>query len=808
MTDDFKTGGGMDALRGLGADNDKDPLVDRELGDYRVLRLIAEGGMGRVYLAERRDGSFERQVALKVAVGGAHSKLLRERFQTEQGVLASLNHPSIAQLYDAQISDEGWPYFVMEYVDGGPITDYCAERALSVRERIRLLIDVVDAVAFAHTRLIVHRDIKPSNVLVNAEGRPKLLDFGIAKLLESDADLTQATPMTPRYASPEQLLHEPITTAVDTYQLGLLTYEVLTGESLNADTTLTQAIDRARQKQAVEISSAARSELPGEVIRIIEHCLRADADDRYRDAGALRDDLNAYLDGYPVKAVGQSAAYRLKKAVRRNWLPVAMTALIIVGTTGALIQSTIQRNRLEATQATLEKVTEFQQDMLLSVDASEMGSGLADDIGAKLLDELGEAPESELHARVVRALDEVNFTDVSRESIDSNILAKAVATIDESFQDDPLVASELRVVVSEIYRSLGMLDRSEPLKERVVADLETELGPEHPETLAAMQKLGALYFEQGRYEESAALLERAYRAFLKANGPDDQDTVALQGDYGNLLIDLNRWDEAEAILVDALERSRRVYGATHWSTATVVTNLGYLYYIQGRYEDVVPLYEEALEIEKANYGAESPQAFVSASNLGVAYEEVGRIADAEKLYRETLAAQRRVQGDTHPATLRTMNNLAMNLKQQEQFEEAAAILRAAADNHAKALGAEHPNSIVFLSNYALTLNDLGRPDEAEPIFAELVERARAVLPPDHEITGVLLTRYGRTLGLQGDFEAAEVAMLEARRILVDVIGIEGARKNEYVQQLADLYEAWGRPEAKQAVLDEMVPEAD
>ncbi|NNC65688.1 MAG: serine/threonine protein kinase [Gammaproteobacteria bacterium] len=804
MTDDFKTGGGLDALQGLSAGDRDDPVISKELGDYRVLRLIAEGGMGRVYLAERTDGSFERKVALKLAASSAYSNQLRARFQTEQGVLASLNHPSIAQLYDARVSDEGWPYFVMEYVDGGPITDFCEANSLSVRQRIRLLIDVVDAVAFAHARLIVHRDIKPSNVLVSADGRPKLLDFGIAKLLEDEASkLTQAAPMTPRYASPEQLLHQPITTAVDTYQLGLLAYEVLTGETLNAETTLAEAVDRARNNQAIEVSASVRQILPREVIRIIEHCLRADAADRYRDAGALRDDLQAYLDGYPVRAVGQSATYRLSKALRRNWLPATMTAVIILGTTAALVQSTIQRNRLETTQATLEKVTEFQQNMLLSIDTAAMGDGISEDLTGRLLEALAEPGERQMRGRVASALDAVNFTDIARQSIDRNILAEAVATIDESFEDDVIVASALRDVVSEVHEALGMLDKSLPLRERVAADLDAALGPEADETIAAQQMLATIYFYIGMYEKSSALFKQTYDLLLETRGPDHKDTIALYQDYGNSLIDLNELDEAERILVDALERSRRVYGERHWSTGRVMNNLGYLYQLQGHIDEVVPLYAEVLELRKDYYGPEHVDTLDAASNLATAYNQLGRYEDSEALYRETIAIERRVHGDKHPSTLITMSNLASSLRDQGRFAEAAEIAQQVAVDHEAALGPDHPNSLIFRSNYALVLVQIGRPDEAEAMFAELIERARTVLPTDHEITGVMHARYGRSLRLQGKFKAAEAAILEGRRILIDVVGLQGQRRRDFLQFLVDLYDDWGRSEAKQSILDEI-----
>lgn len=290
--DPLSTGGAFGVLADLKDDAD-DPLTGHTVGAYEIISVIAAGGMGRVYRARRSDGSLDREVAIKISATSSLSEQLRLRFAQEQNVLAGLNHPNICQLYDAQVSDEGWPYIVMELVDGDSIVEYCQKNGLRVRDRLRLLTRVVDAVAYAHSQLIVHRDIKPANVLVNSNDEVKLLDFGIAKLLEPDAKLTQGAPLTPRYASPEQLLGQPITVASDIAQLGLLIYEVLSGEPLNESETLAGAIQRAADGRSLRIELDKAGELPREVLPIIEHCLRADPRDRYSDANSLKADLEA-----------------------------------------------------------------------------------------------------------------------------------------------------------------------------------------------------------------------------------------------------------------------------------------------------------------------------------------------------------------------------------------------------------------------------------------------------------------------------------------------------------------------------------
>ena len=333
----FRTGGGIDVLSDISRFR-LDNMEGLVLGDYRISGLIAEGGMGRVYRAERIDGSFEREVAIKISAISSISGEMRRRFQQEQNVLAGLSHPHISQLYDAQVTEEGWPYIVMELINGVPINRFCEENKLDCTARVELLVDVVDAVAFAHSRLIVHRDLKPSNILIDENDQAKLLDFGIAKLIDgTEQSVTQQRPMTPRYASPEQLLGQPVRVASDVYQLGLLIYEVIAGEPINQGTNLSDAIQAAADQRSVQPSPEQRSRLPNDIRSIVERSLHSDPDARYTSATELREDLLNYLHGFPVQAARPGALYRFRKFVRRNWIPVGIATVAVV----ALATSTI-----------------------------------------------------------------------------------------------------------------------------------------------------------------------------------------------------------------------------------------------------------------------------------------------------------------------------------------------------------------------------------------------------------------------------------------------------------------------------------
>jgi len=375
--DRLRTGGALDVLSANEIALAR-RLRGRVLSGYRIGPVIGSGGMGCVLQGTRADGDFDRVAAIKVVAATHDGSELARRFRAEVKILASLNHPSIAQLYDAGETEEGWPYLVMEYVDGCPIDEYCTRHALAMDARVRLLRDVTEAVRFAHSRLVVHRDLKPSNALVSSAGQPKLLDFGIAKLLEGGAEgLTRPGAMTPRYASPEQLLGQPVAIASDVYQLGLLMSEVLGGCLPTAGETLTEAIQRSAEGRLIKLPPQARAVLPDELVLIIEQCLRADPADRYRDASALRDDLDAFLTGYPVSAAGQRPAYRFRKFVTRNWggvLSATLTALALVTATVLTSLQTLeaqrQRNNAVYQQQRVQASNEFYSLLL-----EEMGDG-------------------------------------------------------------------------------------------------------------------------------------------------------------------------------------------------------------------------------------------------------------------------------------------------------------------------------------------------------------------------------------------------------------------------------------------------
>jgi len=404
MSDDFedslRTGGGFEALRGLPGRLAAEQFVGRTLGDYRIEKSLGEGGMGKVFLARRVDGSFDRDVAIKISPASLLGEELRNRALQEQAVLAGLNHPNICQLYDAGVTEEGWPYLVMEYIDGTPIDEYCRDNGCSTNRILELFHSILDAIVYAHSRLVVHRDIKPGNTLVTRGGQPKLLDFGIAKLLEDgNRALTRdARPLSPRFASPEQLLGRPITTASDIYQLGALLGEFLVGRPVQPEDSLEEAIARAASSRPIDLSGDDWKQVPLELRRIVEQCLYPEPAERYTTANALKQDLLDYRRGFPVQAVGQGAGYRFRKFARRNRLTLGAGTLTIAGIVALTAWYTqnlaAARDRAEVEAANSRQVSEFLIEMFAAANPNV--AGRADATVKEVLDEQAEKVGTEL----------------------------------------------------------------------------------------------------------------------------------------------------------------------------------------------------------------------------------------------------------------------------------------------------------------------------------------------------------------------------------------------------------------------------
>jgi serine/threonine protein kinase len=679
-------------------------LTGETLGAYKLISRIGEGGMGSVWLAERVDGRFERQAAVKFLRFAVASRGLAERFKREGRILGQLAHPHIAELIDAGVSAKEQPYLVLEYVEGKPIDEYCDARKLDVDERIKLFLDVLGAVAHAHANLIVHRDIKPSNVLVTDSGEVKLLDFGIAKLLADDTSSAAATmltlegggAMTPLFAAPEQVTGGAITTATDVYSLGVLLYLLLTGShpvgpGPHSAASLVKAItetDPPLVSQVVaSLNEAAwaekrgvtpdklRRRLRGDLDTIAGKALKKSPQERYSSVTALAEDLRRYLRDEPITARPDTFAYRAAKFVRRNRTAVAAASLALIvtiaGVAGTLFQARIARKQRDLAfreRDRANRITEFMSGMFKVSDPSE-------------------ARGNSVTAR--------------------EILDKASNDIDGGLAEHPETQAQLMDVMGKVYQSLGLYIRARPLLEQAVEIERRVLGLRNPETLRSMNDLASLLDAEGHYAE-AEKLER-----------------------------------------QTLDMRRQVLGREHPETLTSMRQFAWALGQEGQYAEAEKIARETLEIQRRVLGPEHPDTLVTISTLAALLTNEGRYAESEGLQREELEIQRRVLGPEHPDTLATTNDLGWNLQQEGRYAEAEKFDRGAVDIERRVLGPEHPETLRTNINLALTLSGEGHYAEAEEIDREVLNISRRVLGPEHPDTARTAYNLGCLAALQG-----------------------------------------------------------
>jgi len=759
--DDLKTGGAMDVLSNVDGP-DSAALVGRQLGEYRITSLIAEGGMGRVYRARRVDGSFDRDVAIKISPGSGLNAELRERFLREQEFLAGLNHPGISHLYDAGVTGEGWPYLVMELIDGRPIDEHVEANGLGADAIVDLMIEITDTVAFAHNRLIVHRDIKPSNVLVTADGRPKLLDFGIAKPLDPDAaSLTTAYPLTPQSASPEQLLGKPITIGSDIYQLGLLLAQLLLGQSLVRDKTVSDAIQRAAEAKPVTIDPDLRARMPNELTLIIEQCLRPRADERYTGANALRADLVAWRDGFPVSASGQGWGYRFGKLVARNKATTVTAAVAVAALVGGTSWYTWQL--AEARDAALAS----QQRAQTEAAAAELARAESEAV-IDFLTRMLAAADPNKEGRDVRVVE---------------VVEQAAAALQTDLPDQPLVRARLHGEIGETFQQLGFHQQAEVQQQAKLA-IYDDLGEiRHPGRAEAYYELTWLLRERGAFDEALAAGQQALELRQQIFGPEDPATVRAMKSHADTLIELAEYDTAEAMLKQAIEINRRVLGEEHGSTASAMGALARMYSMMGRYEEAAARYEEVLAIDRNIYGEENLNTLVTMGNWLEALNKSGRKDEALAGRRRQLEIMRKLVGDEHPYTYITMVNMAMAFEAtEENLAERVALVEAAIEGHEKQTNPEHPRVILARHNLGKIYRLHGHYEQAVAVHEVNLPLIRKVMGDESPRTMYSIGDYAASLCRQGRISDAMRLFEEFGAEAPAILGSDHPRYVEYMAE--------------------------
>ncbi|MGH8092434.1 MAG: protein kinase domain-containing protein [Chthoniobacterales bacterium] len=771
------------------------------LGDYQILSLIGEGGMGEVYLAE--DKSLGRSVAIKVLKFGLGATNFVRRFHQEERILAGLTHPNIAQLYGGGVTASGLPYFVMEYVDGTRLDDYCRRNDLSIPRRLALFQKICSAVSYAHQRLVIHRDIKAANIRVNAQGEPKLLDFGIAKLLdpatttEPEPTMTFAAVMTPQYASPEQVRGENITTASDVYSLGVVLYELLTGRKpYQVDKRAPGALARAIAEQEPEKPSSAVARdsksknrnsadpqstnpdppftihdsrftgsnprvLRGDLDNIVLKALRKEPERRYASVEQFSDDIQRHLEGRPVLARKDTVGYRASKFVRRNKIAVAATVLILLAIIGGSITALWEANnaRQQRTVAEREKLK-----------AERVNAFLQDMLGAA-------APE----------------------------------------------AKGIDVKVVDVLAEASRRARSELAKQ--------------PDVMASvLMTLGHTYISLGQYGPAVADLRSALDASLKANGELNATTATTMGWLGLALVFQDKAGEGEAISAKAVQLQRRLHPEGSAELGIASYGLGLSLLAKGDAKSAEPHLQEAAELVGRFLGQKHGYYVAALTSLAGAHEALGDPDEAERLYRHAIDIGRTVEPRYRIFLAQATSYFGLLLTRQQKYDEAESVLKESESIYREVLGdsnssvpsveadlawlyflegdypraeteyrkalellpkffrPEHSSVLATETNFGLTLTRLDKAAEGEPYLRKALAIRRKTRPPGDPLIASAESALGECLTAQQRYSEAESLLLHSYAIQKSTLPASDPHLLETRQRLSDLYERWEKPE--------------
>ena len=720
-------------------EGEPDPQVaGRRIGAYRVVRRIGEGGMARVFLAERADGQFEQQVALKLLRPGLDADLDRQRFRSERQILASLHHPDIASLLDGGVTDDGQPFLVLEHVEGLPLDRFCEERGRAVRERLELFLKVADATQYAHRRLVVHRDLKPSNILVTAEGRVKLLDFGLAKLLEpAPADPTAPVTrtgqrwMTPEYAAPEQVRGDPVTTLTDVYQLGAVLYHLLAGQPpfRGRHTSLRQLEELILHQEPAPPSATgapgAGRAVAGDLDAIVLKALRKEPEERFSSAQALADDIRRHLTGHAVLARRQTVAYRSRRFVRRHRIPLAtaglMLSLLAAYTVTVTRQREVIRRALTEAQLSTRRAEEVTDYMLGLFEAAEGGQALTDTVTARELLSRGLAQANELEGQpAMRAqmLDVIGtlYTGLGEFRLAQPPLGEAL-TIRRSLYgpDHPDAVTSLEHLAAATHFTQGDSGALE-LRQDALALRRRLDGPDHPKALSDLVALGTELHHAG--QDSAAWA--AFDEWIARVGKAPREVTAIRArqllNAANLLERRGQADLAEPLIREALAVRRALYGSRHHAVAEVLTDLGRSIQEAGRVAEAEPFLREAVSIARASPPGGHPSLPARLRVWAFALQHTEGPEAAIPPLREALTLLRARHGEDAVGVAIAKLDLALALMKIGEYEEPEGLSRDAIRVLGRQLGEGSGMVLVARVHLGDALRGLGRCAEAEPLL--------------------------------------------------------------------------------------------
>jgi serine/threonine-protein kinase len=782
------------------------------IGNYRILRELGHGGAAVVYLAARADGHFEHRVALKILRFGPEGGEDRRHFAQERQILASLDHPAIGRLIDGGITATGLPYLAMEYVEGMPIDRYCNEQRLSLHGRLKLFVKVAEAVQYAHRRLIVHRDLKPSNILVTRDGAVKLLDFGIAKLLEPELMAHAAPPtrevirlMTPEYASPEQARGDPITTATDIYQLGLLLYELLTGRApydlqgckpIDALRIIcesepvrpSQALVRSDANQGAQAKSdramiseahastahRIRRQLRGDLDAVLLMALRKEPERRYTSVEQFTNDIVHYLQGRTVRAYKGKWVYSARKFVRRHIPGVLISAVVACAFALVITWYTTQlanerdRAATEAIRARRDAAVALQVSQFLAnvFRGSSSRTVNPNTTARELLDRGAERIETELAGEPGvqgRLLNVIGDAYVQYELDDKAkaLLGRALLLNTQRFGQSSTEVADSKHALARLALKRGEYDKARRLYEQALDIRERKLGPRNVATADALNELAFTFYRLGDSQKAMSTSERAVDIYSKAVGKDDERMLNAMLVLAVALVDTDKLTRARTLHEQLIPQIERSMGSEHPYIARTALNLANVKLELGDYEGVDALVRRAMAIYQRIYGQDTTHVAICMAVLGIFFQETGRFRDAIEMLEHSAVIFRRTNGSDDALGAASQNQLGRVFREREDFKTALSHEQLALDMYRKSVGESHWRYAEALQDYGAIQMEMGQLGLAADALSKAVVIQRQSRPVGHHSIGSALVAHSLVLVRTGRPAEAEAEIREA-----------------------------------------------
>jgi eukaryotic-like serine/threonine-protein kinase len=734
------------------------PGLGDRIGPYEIIRLLGRGGMGVVYLASRADDQYRKEVAIKLMPGGFASPDMMRRFRAERQILANLEHPNIARLLDGGATHDGSPYVVMEYVAGKPADQYCADKQLGSRGKLRLFQLIAQAVQYAHQNVIVHRDIKPANILVTDAGEPKLLDFGMAKLLAPEHQLavTQAGDrlMTPDYASPEQIRGEPITTSTDVYSLGVVLYELLAGQPpFRFGGTLGQIEREICERVPERPSRLARSrEMEGDLDRIVLKALQKEPDRRYVSAAEFSADIERYLRGFPVIARPDSWSYRTAKFVRRHRTGVA-AAVAFLGLIVAFgIGMALLARKAREEARTAGQVTDFLVNLFQSNDP---GQTKGDAI-------------------------------TTRELLD-----RGAVQIESQLKNDPAVQARLSETVGTLYDTLGLWPQAEKLLQKALYLREHKLPRDDLAVAKALHELGSISSDLNRFDRGERYYREALRLYETNLGKENVKVAESLDDVGTMLFRQGHMEEAEKLFRQSLDMNTRLDSANAMESQRALNNLTVVLSQRGDYANAEPLARQFIRLAIATGGRYQDSVGYGWHNLAGLLDSLGRFSEADAAIREAIAIRTKLYGKDHPLTVASMAVMAHILTRLGKLDEAKALAVAALAQETKSLGPRNLDTAYAQDSLGSALLAQGDAAQARQLFQSAFEARVEILGPAHAEVALSWMNLGGLDRAMGNLHAAADEFQRALEIRQRVFQPQSIFSAQVQVALAEVFTAQG-----------------